>query len=259
MSAVLNHPVESQALAATLDLAYGGRVLTVHGVAPLSDADNAFLVYVSKGHPQNIPDGATVVSVRQPINSDRTANTRVGWIQSANPRLDFVRALRYLADNVGFVEQERVMAGRDCKVGHTSVVGAEGFGFERDRDGTPLRFPQLGGVVLGDRVEVGHLSTVCRGTLGNTVVGDDTKIDDHVHVAHNVRIGKRVIIAAGVTICGSVVIEDDAYVAPGAVVRDHVTVGAKALVGLGAVVVTDVAPGMTYVGNPAKPIESRRV
>jgi UDP-3-O-[3-hydroxymyristoyl] glucosamine N-acyltransferase len=147
--------------------------------------------------------------------------------------------------------------GRDCWLKSGCVIGEPGFGLERDADGTPLRMLHLGSVILGDRVEIGALTTVCRGTLGPTVVEDDAKIDDHVHIAHNVRVGKKAMVIACAELSGGVVVGEAAWVGPNASVLEKVKIGERAFVGIGAVVLRDVAEGTTVVGNPARVLDRK--
>lgn len=210
---------------------------------------------------------------------------------SDTPRLDFARALSILESMVGFVWAsddplvhpsvrlgQHVVLGRGVKIGEGSVVnhhvvigdevvignrcviksgaviGEEGFGFERDSHGHALRLPHLGSVRIGDDVEVGSLTTVCRGTLGDTVLRDGCKIDDHVHIAHNVDIGEDAFVIACAEVSGGVKIGPRAWIAPNAALLNQLTIGADAVVGLGAVVVKSVPDGAVVAGNPAKPL-----
>lgn len=138
------------------------------------------------------------------------------------------------------------------------VLGSEGFGFERDGDGTLHRFPHLGSVKVGENVEIGARTCIDRGGLGDTIIGDGTKIDDGVYIAHNVSVGQNCLIMAHAVICGSCAIGDEVEISPGAVIRDKVTVGRGARVGLGAVVVEDVQAGTTVAGVPARAFPVRR-
>lgn len=154
--------------------------------------------------------------------------------------------------------RDHVVIGRNVLIGaHAlikshAVIGEEGFGMERDDEGNNLRIPHVGAVVLGDHVEVGGFTTVCSGTIAPTRVGDYTKIDDHVHVAHNCRIGRNVIITACAEISGSVVIDDDAWIGPNASVIQGVSIGRNALLGLGAVALKPIPDNEVRVGNPAR-------
>jgi UDP-3-O-[3-hydroxymyristoyl] glucosamine N-acyltransferase len=149
---------------------------------------------------------------------------------------------------------DEVVIGARCIVKSGAVIGEEGFGFERDAKGRAVRLPHLGAVVIGDDIEVGSLTTVCRGTLGDTVLRDGCKIDDHVHIAHNVDVGEGAFVIACAEVSGGVRIGPRAWIAPNASVLNQLTVGADAVIGLGAVVVKPVPDNAVVVGNPAKPL-----
>jgi UDP-3-O-[3-hydroxymyristoyl] glucosamine N-acyltransferase len=145
-----------------------------------------------------------------------------------------------------------VTIGAGALIKSHAVIGEEGFGMEKDEDGNNFRIPHLGSVTLGAHVEVGNFTTVCSGTISPTRVGDYTKIDDHVHIAHNCRIGRNVIITACAEVSGSVVIEDDAWIGPNASVLQGVTLGENSLLGIGAVALKSVPADEVRVGNPAR-------
>jgi UDP-3-O-[3-hydroxymyristoyl] glucosamine N-acyltransferase len=146
----------------------------------------------------------------------------------------------------------RVAIGADSVIRSGAVIGTMGFEHKRTTRGI-LSVEHDGGVIIGERVEIGSQCTVARGFVGrDTVIGDDTKIDCLSHIAHCNRVGARVFVAAGVTISGSTIIEDDTWIGPGAVLRDQVRVGAGARVGIGSVVLRDVEAGAKVLGNPAR-------
>jgi UDP-3-O-[3-hydroxymyristoyl] glucosamine N-acyltransferase len=147
--------------------------------------------------------------------------------------------------------------GECCHVGAHSVLGHSGFGFEFEPDGVPIRIPHLGGVVLGSHVELGAHNTVARGTLDDTVLEDSVKTDDHVHIAHNVRIGRRTIITAAVEISGSVTVGSDVWLGPNASINNGVRIAERALVSIGAVVTRDVEAAVVVAGNPARVVGPR--
>ena len=144
--------------------------------------------------------------------------------------------------------------GRGVAVGPQCAIGTDGFGYTRDADGVLVPFPHLGRVALADGVTVGANTCIDRGALGETSVGARTRIDNLVHIAHNVRIGADCAIIARAMIAGSVTVGDGAWIAPSASLLNGVTVGAGATVGLGAVVIRDVPAGATVAGNPARPL-----
>ncbi len=136
------------------------------------------------------------------------------------------------------------------------VVGADGFGFAPAPvapGGTGHRkIPHVGRCRIGDDVEIGANSTIDRGSVDDTVIGDGSKIDNLVHVGHNVHLGQRVLIMAQVGIAGSTQIEDDVIIAGQAGVKDHVVIGRGARLGGRAAVIGDVPAGATVSGYPAR-------
>lgn len=152
-----------------------------------------------------------------------------------------------------------IMLGARVKIAGGTVIGADGFGYERNEAGVLEKFPHIGGVVIEDDVEIGSNTSIDRGTLNPTRIGMRARIDNQVHVAHNVVVGADAAIIAQAMIGGSVKIGDRAWIAPSATIMNQVTIGADATVGLGAVVVKAVPDGMTVMGSPAQSdVEFRR-
>lgn len=131
------------------------------------------------------------------------------------------------------------------------VIGADGFGFARRPDGSHQKIPQVGGVVIEDDVEIGANSTVDRPAIGETRIGAGTKIDNLVQVAHGVRIGRNVLLAAQVGIAGSTVLEDDVMMAGQSGATGHVRLGRGAIVGAKSAVTKDIQAGAHVSGIPA--------
>jgi UDP-3-O-[3-hydroxymyristoyl] glucosamine N-acyltransferase len=142
--------------------------------------------------------------------------------------------------------------GTDCLIKSHTVIGEEGFGFDFEADGTPIRIPHVGTVEIGSNVELGAFNTVARATLEKTIVGDYVKTDDHVHIAHNVIIGEKTIITACAEISGSVKVGNGVWIAPNASIINKASIADKAFVGIGAVVTKDVAYNYVVAGNPAR-------
>jgi len=163
-----------------------------------------------------------------------------------------------------------VAIGRDCRVGPNAVVGfalvgdrvslyagavigEAGFGAAAGPAGV-VDVPQLGRVILQDNVTIGVNSCVDRGAYEDTVVGENTKIDNLVHIAHNTRVGRNCVMAAYVGISGSVTIGDGCAFGGRAGVADHINIGAGATIGAAAGVMRDVPGGEFWSGYPAKPV-----
>jgi UDP-3-O-[3-hydroxymyristoyl] glucosamine N-acyltransferase len=150
---------------------------------------------------------------------------------------------------------ERVTVGARSIIHSGAVIGADGFGFEMAGD-SYRKVPQVGTVTLGADVEIGANSCVDRATLGATVVGDGTKLDNMVHVAHNCRIGRHVVIAAQTGLAGGVTIGDYAIVGGQVGVGDKARIESRAVIGSGAGILTAkiVRAGEPVWGTPARPL-----
>jgi len=144
----------------------------------------------------------------------------------------------------------RCHLGQKVRVHSGVVIGSDGFGFTRVGNGIE-KIPQAGGVVIQDEVEIGANTTIDRGTVGDTVIGRGTKLDNLIQVAHNVKIGQYCFFAALTGIAGSAIIED--YVAVGGQVgiAGHIRVGTKAMIAAQSGVSKDVPPGAFMFGAPA--------
>jgi UDP-3-O-[3-hydroxymyristoyl] glucosamine N-acyltransferase len=163
-----------------------------------------------------------------------------------------------------------VAIGRDCRIGANAyvgfallgdrvqvlagaIVGEAGFGATGSATGV-VDVPQLGRVILQDNVTIGALSCVDRGAWDDTVVGENTKIDNLVQIAHNVRMGRNCVMAAQSGISGSTVVGDGVQFGGGAGIADHLTIGDGARVAAAAGLMKDIPAGETWGGFPAKPI-----
>lgn len=149
---------------------------------------------------------------------------------------------------------------RDRVIVHAGVVlGSDGFGYVRDSITSRYeKFPQLGRLEIHDDVEIGANTTIDRGALDVTVIGRGTKLDNLVHIGHNVQIGENVVIAAQTGISGSSVIEDAAIIGGQVGIGDHVTIGAGVILGSKCGVPTGKivrGRGEVYWGIPARPIK----
>lgn len=154
-----------------------------------------------------------------------------------------------LRNNV--VVGDGVVIGEYCLLMSNCVVGEDGFSFAHEEDGTPVRMPHLGSVMLDDYVEVGNGSIIDRGVLNNTIVHSHVKIDNLVHIAHNCDIGEGTQLAACAEVSGSCNIGKRCWIGAGCSIGQNVVLGDDCLVEVGAVVVKDVPNGVMVMGNPA--------
>lgn len=145
------------------------------------------------------------------------------------------------------------LVGDRVKLSSGVRIGEAGFGAAVSAEG-PVDVPQLGRAIIQDRVTIGANSCVDRGAFEDTVVGEGTKIDNLVMIAHNCVVGRNCLMAAFTGISGSVKVGDGAVFGGRAGVGDHITIGEGARIAAGAGILKDVPPGETWSGYPAKPL-----
>ena len=156
------------------------------------------------------------------------------------------------------VEHE-VVIGSHCIIHAGTVIGSDGFGFV-EHGGKHYKVPQIGGVVIGDNVEIGANCTIDRGASGNTIIKSGTKFDNLIHIAHNVVIGHDCLIIAQVGISGSVTVGDHCILAGQVGVAGHLEIGDQTVVAAKAGVTKTLPPRIHASGFPAKPhLEEKRI
>jgi UDP-3-O-[3-hydroxymyristoyl] glucosamine N-acyltransferase len=137
------------------------------------------------------------------------------------------------------------------------TLGEDGFAYERHESSRLEKFPHFKAVVIGDNVEICANTNIARGSLTDTVIGEGTKIDALVHVAHNASVAKNCMLTGGTIIGGSAVIGDSCWTGLNCTVKDHVRIGDNVIVGAGACVIHDVPDGDIVAGVPAKSIRHK--
>jgi UDP-3-O-[3-hydroxymyristoyl] glucosamine N-acyltransferase len=162
-----------------------------------------------------------------------------------------------------------VQVGRDCSIGagstiiHTLIgnnvichpgchIGQDGFRYLSGKEGH-VKVPQIGCVIIHDHVEIGAGAAIDRGGLNDTIIGEGTKIDNLVHIAHNVTVGRHCIITGQCGLAGSVTVGDYVMFGGQAGVADHLTIGDRAMIGAKSGVISDVPAGEKWLGYPAWP------
>ncbi len=144
-----------------------------------------------------------------------------------------------------------VIIKKNSEIGSNSTIGNQGFGGERDNDGKIYMIPHLGGVIIEQNVRIGSNNTIVSGTINPTIVGEQTKFDDHIHFAHNCKTGKSCFVTACAQFSGSITLGDRVWIGPNASLIQGITIGDDSTVGIGAVVTKSVNKNLIVTGNPA--------
>jgi UDP-3-O-[3-hydroxymyristoyl] glucosamine N-acyltransferase len=161
-----------------------------------------------------------------------------------------------ISDQVTIEQNTRI--GKNCIIQPGTVIGADGFAYERLEDTLELqRFPHIGGVALGNNVEICSNCSIARGSLSDTIIGEGTKFDALVHVAHNVEIGRHCALTAGTIIGGSTKIGDMCWTGLNSTIKHKVKIGSKVIIGSGASVINDINDEDIVAGVPAKSIKHK--
>lgn len=147
--------------------------------------------------------------------------------------------------------------GDDVVIGSNNTIGGVGFGYEKDAEGNYQFISHVGNVVIENNVDVGNNVCIDRAVMGSTFLRENVKVDNQVHIAHGVEVGKNSLVIAHVMVAGSVKIGENVWVAPSSSIRQKLIVNDDALIGLGSVVVKNVERGEIVAGVPAKPIKKK--
>lgn len=145
--------------------------------------------------------------------------------------------------------------GQDCIVHAGVVIGSDGFGHAPQKDGTYIKIPQIGNVIIEDKVEIGANSAIDRATLGSTIIKSGVKLDNFIQVAHNVEIGENTVIAAHTGISGSVKLGKNCIIGGQVGFVGHITVADKTQIGAQSGISKDISDvGMQWIGSPIMPL-----
>jgi UDP-3-O-[3-hydroxymyristoyl] glucosamine N-acyltransferase len=212
----------------------------VHPTAVIGkDVEMAALVYIG---PHAVVGDGTRLGVASSIAAGCVVGKRVAMGEGC-----VLHANVTVYDNVDI--------GRGTIIHSGAVIGADGFGYVMEHDRWH-KFPQVGRVEIGDFVEIGANSCVDRAAMGVTSIGEGTKLDNMVHVGHNCRIGRHVVVAAQTGFSGGVVVEDYAVIGGQVGIGDKARIESRAVLGSGCGVLTSkiVHSGETVWGTPARPL-----
>ncbi len=147
----------------------------------------------------------------------------------------------------------------DVQIGPGCIIGQDGFGYVQKSKNDPfIKFPHFGRVVIGEGTIIHSNVCIDRGTLSDTIIGKNVRIDNFVHIAHNVQVGDNTLIIAGSIIGGGVKIGKGCWISPGVKIIDNISIADNTTIGIGSVVLHDIkTPGQTWAGVPAVKLEKK--
>lgn len=167
----------------------------------------------------------------------------------------------YIGDNVKIGDDTILYSGAkiypDCKIGKSciihsgAVIGADGFGFAPDEDGTYIKIDQIGNVIIEDCVEIGANTTIDAATIGSTVIKSGVKLDNLIQIGHNCEVGENTVMAAQVGIAGSTQIEKNCVIGGQVGISGHITIGEGTKLGPQSGIMSSVKQGSVLLGSPA--------
>ena len=159
----------------------------------------------------------------------------------------------------GVIIEDNVIIGENCYIRENSIIGGEDFGIETDIDGSTVRIPHFGGVRIGNNVEIGAGSTVCSGTIEETIVEDYVKVDYSVNVGHNTRIGRGTLICSGALIGGSSTLGNNVFIGMNASIKNKMIIGNNAVIGMGSIICNYINDGEIFTNEMADKLENIKI
>ncbi len=203
-------------------------------------------------HPDAVVAPSAVVGPQCTVCAGARIGESVRLIANVYVGPDAVIGERTVVEPMAVI-QRRTVVGARCLIHSCAVLGADGFGIiPGGPQGTNVKIPQIGRVVLGDDVEIGACTCVDRATIGDTVVQSGTKMDNQVQIGHNCHLGKNCIVASQSGVAGSTVVEDGVIMGARCGINGHIRIGKGVqLAGL-AIVMTDQPAGAVLSGHPAR-------
>ncbi len=183
-------------------------------------------------------------------NTYISPNVKIGSNVSIGSKNIRIEDGTQIHDNVTIYDNVHI--GKNCVIKAGAVIGGDGFGYVQDINGSWLNFPHYGKVIIKDNVHIGSNTCIDRGSLSDTIIETGVRIDNLIHIAHNVKIGQNSIVIALAMLGGSSQFGRNVWIAPSSSIREGKCVGDNSMVGLGAVVVSDIHENSIVIGNPAK-------
>lgn len=252
--AMKKNPIKASQIAKFLKRKVYGKDIIIKKPVPIYGLSDNCLAFIKK----EIFDQSLVDIISKHSNSLIICSSQLkdriksSYILSERPYYEFSRVLKKF-----FAQPNpEIIIGKNCNIHPTAIIGRDGFGYQQNEKGIYEQVIHIGGVRMGNNIDISSYSVIDRGVLIDTRIGSNVKIDSHVQVGHNCLIGSGTLIASGARIAGSTKIGKNCFIGLGALIKNKVEIGNNAFIGMGAVVIQDVPAGHKVFGNPARIIEN---
>jgi len=169
-----------------------------------------------------------------------------------------VKLGKHVDIHAGVVIYDNTFVGNRVTIRANTVLGAEGLDYGKSKIGELMRIPHISSLIVKDDVDIGSNTTIQKGILRPTIIGEGTKIGPNCNIGHEVTIGKHCIITGMTMISGATNIGDHTFIAPHSTIKNSINIGSNVFVGIGSLVLRDVSDNTTVVGRPAIEVEKFR-
>lgn len=275
MARFFKHELYIKNVCSTLGLDYSSNAVINSISSPEKAVDNSICLYMKGELPDKFDNLWLLTNEKvDGYNCIVVANPKAALSNLASKLFKFEELEHYIAEDVkvgqnvviengvqigsgtniehGAVIYKGTTIGKNCVIQANSSVGSLPYTFYNDDNGDLQRLPSFGRVVIGDNVEIGVSSTVDVGSIDNTIIRSNAKIDNLVHIGHDCMVGENATIVAGSMLCGYVSIGRNTRLAPNCTVKQRLNIGENCVVGLGSVVMTNIPDNMSCFGVPAR-------
>ena len=227
----------------------------ITGISSIKRAKPGNLIFCIKDNEHTLENvkGCTVICesyFEDDNNTYITTDDAKFWFAKIIEKFFTIQKTNHIHSTV--ILEGRVAIGNNVLIQAYCTIGTEGFGHVKDKNGVWNHFPQVGGVIIEDDVEIAAGTNIHRGTLDDTIIGQGTKISIQCNIGHNSIIGKNTFIAGNTNLGGKTEIGSHCFIGMGTITKPGIKIGNNTTIGMGSIVLEDIRDNCVAFGNPAK-------